>query len=195
MNYAKLSSLREKIYFPADEVARVLGIQPASARVLCSRYARQGLFYRLKRGFFTLAEKWKALTREEFFQVANLLQVPSYISFTTALAYYNLTTQTQRNFWESAARKRTRKFQIEQDEFIYFKLKPELYFGFEKKNGVFIAAPEKAFLDAVYLCSLGRYSLDISALETGKFDRGRLKTWAKRYPGKTQKMVKKICGI
>ncbi len=35
--------------------------------------------------------------------------------------------------------------------FNYSRIRPNLYFGFVKKDGFFIAGPEKAFLDALYL--------------------------------------------
>lgn len=195
MNYAKLAILRDKPFFRAEDVARILGIRPVSARVLCSRYVQNGLFTRLKRDYYILTEKWKVLAREEFLQIANFIQVPSYISFTTALAFYNLTTQVQRDFWESAAWKRSCRFQVEGTEFHYFKLQKRLYFGFQRTNGIFMAIREKALLDSLYLYSLGRYPLDLPALDLGKLDRRQVKGWMRQYPKRTQKLVKELCKI
>ncbi|MBU0698178.1 MAG: hypothetical protein KKE59_01940, partial [Proteobacteria bacterium] len=33
----------------------------------------------------------------------------------------------------------------------------------------FIATSEKAFIDAIYLTSLGRYNLDLASIDIGKF--------------------------
>ena len=55
----------------------------------------------------------KYMDRVETFQIANLGQVPSYISLTTALDYHGLTTQLQRDYFESIALKRTKEIKVE----------------------------------------------------------------------------------
>lgn len=195
MNYPDLLVLGEKPSFQAGDVARVLGIRLNSAYVLCSRYVRRGLFVRLKKNSYALTERWQSLTREDLFRIANFLQVPSYISFTTALAFFNVTTQVQKDFIESAALQRTRVFEVRGREFRYFKLKKSLYFGFQRKEGIFIADKEKAFLDSFYLFSLGKYPLDLGALDTGALDRAKIRGWMQRYPEKTGKLLQEKCGI
>jgi len=78
----KLNQLRriQKLYFGYEELARVLGINPASARVAASRYVQQGLLVRIKRNLYVLRETWQAAGREDKLVIANLGQVPSYIS-------------------------------------------------------------------------------------------------------------------
>ena len=51
--------------------------------------------------------------REQKFIIANIYQVPSYISLMTALDYYEITTQMQRDFIESVILKRTVTKEIE----------------------------------------------------------------------------------
>ena len=99
----KLNELRriKKLYFGWDELARALGITGDSARVAASRYVRQGLLVRVKRNLYILRETWDACGREEKFVIANMGQVPSYISLTTAMDYYGITTQMQQDFFES----------------------------------------------------------------------------------------------
>lgn len=89
------------------------------------------------------------------------MQGPSYDSLTTALSYYGTTTQMPQNFIECIAIKRSKEVQIEDTLFKYRKIDPRLYFGFVKLRGFFVAEPEKALLDSLYLISRGRYSLDI----------------------------------
>ena len=97
-NIEKLQALSRKPYFTLGDVAQNFSLQPASARVLCSRYARQGLLIRFKNNIYTTTWKWEGLTRQDLFKIANVLQVPSYISLMTALAYYDVTTQVQNNY-------------------------------------------------------------------------------------------------
>ncbi len=181
----------EKLYFGYEEIARVFGISPASAKVTASRYVRQGLLIRIKKNVYVQRAVWNAAGVADKFLLANLGQVPSYISLTTALEYYDATTQVLRNFVESVAIKRTKEINLNGSIFRYTKIASSLYFGFQKENGFFITIPEKALLDAFYLMSYGRYSLDISALDTTKFDREEIKRLSLKFPFKTRNLLKK----
>ena len=180
-----------KLYFGYEEIARVFGISPASAKVTASRYVRHGLLIRIKKNVYVRREVWNAAGMEEKFLLANLGQVPSYISLTTALEYYEATTQLLRNFVESVAIKRTKEINLNGSVFRYTKIASSLYFGFKKEKGFFITTPEKALLDAFYLMSYGRYSLDISALDTTKLDREEINRLSIKFPLKTRKLLKK----
>jgi hypothetical protein len=109
----------------------------------------------------------------------------------TALDYYEITTQVQRDFFESVAVKRTKEIQIDGSVFRYSKIAGNLYFGFKKEKGFFIATPEKALVDAFYLMSYGRYALDISALDSDKLDRNEILRLSMEFPSKTKNMLKK----
>ncbi len=189
----KLNQLQSitKSYFDYHELSRALNISPASARVAAGRYVRQGLLIRVRRNMYVLKKTWENAGLEEKFIIANLGQSPSYISLTCALGYYGLTTQVQRDYLESMTMHRSREIKVEQTVFKYRKISRSLYFGFEKINGFFIASPEKALLDSIYLVSLGRYSLDWPALELHGFDQSRLKDTAERFPPETAKLLRK----
>jgi predicted transcriptional regulator of viral defense system len=190
MKLRELSSIR-KLYFGYEEIARVFGINEASAKVTASRYVRQGLLLRVKRNMYVLREVWNAAAREEKFLLTNLGQVPSYISLMTALDYYEITTQVQREFYESVATKRTKEIYLNGSIFRYTKINSDLYFGFKKEKGFFMATPEKALLDSFYLMSYGRYSLDVSALDAEKLDLNEINSLANEFPLKTQTLLKK----
>ena len=180
----------KKLYFGHEELAKALAITPASARVAASRYVKQGLLVRVKRNLYMLREAWKNSSKEEKFQIANMGQVPSYISLMTALDYYEITTQMQRDFFESIAVKRTKEIQISQTIFKYTKISKDLYSGFRKEKNFFIATPEKALLDACYLMSFGRYSLDLSAIDAGKLDLEQLSVMSECFPLRTRRLMR-----
>ena len=75
--------------------------------------------------------------------------------------------------------------------FRYSKIAGNLYFGFKKENGFFIATPEKALVDAFYLMSYGRYALDIAALDPDKLDRDEIIRLSTEFPLKTKTMLEK----
>jgi predicted transcriptional regulator of viral defense system len=194
-NMTELQKLSRETCFTIDDVAQRFGIQTASARVLCSRYVRQGVLVRLKNGFYTTSWKWENLSRNDFFKIANILQVPSYISLMSALAYYEVTTQAQNNYQESICLKRSIVYNVREAVFNYVKVQDRFYGDFVKMDDIFIATKEKAFIDAAYLYSFGKYRFDMDSLDMKKLDIKSLKNIVKIYPQKTKETVKKLCGI
>lgn len=195
MNYISFKKLKQKLYFTITDVQNTLKINHLSARVLCSRYVKKGIFIRIKNNFYVFEENWNNLSLEDLLKISNFLQVPSYISFMTALSYYEITTQVQRDFFENASLKRSIKFNTQGKIFNFYKLQKQFYFDFTKQNGIFIATKEKAFVDAVYLYSFGKYKLDFNSLNLNKLDKKCIKKIIKLYPKKTKNIIKKICKI
>jgi hypothetical protein len=87
--------------------------------------------------------------------------------------------------------KRTKEILLNGTVFRYAKISGALYFGFKKEKGFFIATPEKALLDAFYLISLGRYALDLAALDARKLDRDEIERLSRRFPRKTRDLLNK----
>jgi predicted transcriptional regulator of viral defense system len=93
MNRDAWRSLKKSLFFTTEDVAGQFGVTRASAQVFCSRQVKNGAFIRLKKDFYLLDERRPYLDRQDFFAIANHLQVPSYISCTTAMVYHGVTTQ------------------------------------------------------------------------------------------------------
>jgi len=179
-----------KLYFGYEDIARIRGISPASAKVTASRYVQNGLLLRFKRNMYMLRHVWDTASQSDKFRISNLIQSPSYISLATALDFFEISTQIQQNYFESIAPRRTKTIQVVGTTFTYTKMNLDLYFGFRKENGFFIAIPEKALLDALYLMSYGRYSLDLSAIDIKSFDGNVIQSLSTKYPTKTQEKLK-----
>ncbi len=190
MRVNELKNIGKK-YFGLQDLAKVLGVRLNSAKVSASRYVRQGFLIRIKKNMYTLPEFWKNASIEDMFMIANLVQTPSYISLTTALAYYEITTQVQQDYFESIAIRRTRETNIDERTFRYNKIKGNLYFGFIKEKNFFIATPEKAFMDAIYLTSLGRYAFDIAAIDREKINWNEIVNICDRFPLNVKKRLEK----
>jgi predicted transcriptional regulator of viral defense system len=195
INYLKIRKLKGKLFFTINDVSGIYNISQQSAWVLCSRYVKSGIFIRLKNNLYVLGMNWDNFSVDNFFRISNYIQVPSYVSFLTALSYYGISTQVQRNVFECVSLKRSKAIDIRDTTFAYYKLREKLYTGFVKEKNYFIAVPEKAFADAVYLSSLGRYSLDVSSLDTRKLNKKKLSGILKIFPKKTQNVGKEICKI
>jgi len=194
MQIRDLRPLRDKLFFTSADVADAAGIKLSSAHVLCSRYVERGLFVRLKKDFYVLEENWRRLSEKDLFRLANHLQVPSYVSLGSALSFYGVSTQVRRNWVESVALKRSIRFEAADAAFHYFRLKETAYFGFVKTEGIFIAAKEKAFVDACHLNLYGGYGLDWDACDLSLLDRDEALLMAASFPGQTLQSVKKRLG-
>ncbi|MCS7163622.1 MAG: hypothetical protein NZ845_01300 [Thermodesulfovibrio sp.] len=195
MKYLKIKDLEDKLYFNYNDVAQLLEIKEKSAKVFCSRYVKKGIFIRLKKDFYILKDRWQRNSIQDFYKISNMLQVPSYISLMTALSFYEVTTQVQRDYFESVCIKRTERIEIEGVKFNFYKLKKEIYFDFIKERDFFIASKEKAFIDAIYLYSFGKYAFDIDSIDIGKLDIKRIKSLIKKFPEKTKRLFERICKI
>jgi predicted transcriptional regulator of viral defense system len=191
MDYKRLLEIG-KLYFSHEDVADLLAIKKESAAVLCARYVKKGLLTRLKRDLYVRTETLAHLAPADLYRIANLLQVPSYVSLMTALSYYGVSTQVQRGFVENVSIKRTKAFTRGGISFRYVKVSSALYGGFVKEQGAFIASPEKALLDSIYLSSMGRYTLDVASLDLSKVDRKKLIRLAGNYPSKTQNFLERL---
>ena len=183
MNCLKLKNIK-KLYFGYEELARMLNISVDAARVTASRYVKQGLLIRLKRNLYVLAERWEKFQDKDLFQLANIIQTPSYVSLMSALCYYEISTQIQRGFIESIALNRTAIRNVLELEFSYFKINKHLYSDFVRVENYFIACAEKAFVDAVYLKYLGNYNFDSSSIDFDKLCKSKIKEILKNFPDK-----------
>jgi predicted transcriptional regulator of viral defense system len=176
----------DKPVFSISDIAETLRITYPSAVVAASRYSRMGILTRLKNDLYALTVKLPFYTEEELFRIANLIQTPSYVSLNSALSYYNFSTQQLRGTIESIALKRTKSVELRNLVFSYTLIRKDLYTGFELKNGFFIATPEKALADCIYLAALKRRSFDFDAIEFKRLDMDAVNDFL----GTTDKRVK-----
>lgn len=194
-NLIKLSVLYNKPYFFTEDVAKVLDISIESARVFVTRYSKKGLFIKIKKNCYSFEQRWYLNKEEDFFVISSILRVPSYVSLVTALSYYGITTQIPQDSFESITILSTKKYEIKGKCFRFYKIKKDFFNGFIKKDNYFIAKKEKAFIDAIYLYSFDKYSLDLSSIDTKKLDKYLISKIIKKYPQKTIEVVRKICKI
>ena len=195
MKTKTLNYLSNKLFFSVDDVAQAAGIRNKSAQVLCSRYVKNETFLRLKKNFYVSAGNWPHYNREDYFKIANYLQVPSYLSCVTALSFYGITTQVQRDWYDNISVKRSIRFETEGVAFNYYKLKKEYYFGFVRHGYLFIATKEKAFVDTAHLCTFGKYSMDWHACDLETLDKRLVADIMVIFPKETQKAIRELCRI
>ena len=176
-----------------EDISKILSISNESAKVAANRYVKNNQLIRLKRNYYITPPKFEQLGEEELFKLANVIQVPSYISLTSALSYYNISTQQMQNVIESVALKRTNNYKVKNIELRYFIIKKELYSYFIIEKDFFIATPEKSLADSVYLTSLSRYSCDFEAIDFSKINKQKVNQIIKRTNKKTISFWENLC--
>lgn len=115
------------------------------------------------------------------FALANFLYKPSYISFESALNFYGILPQFPYQVTSATVKKTTEKI-INGKSFGYFHLQKSLFWGYEKKNEILIAQPEKALLDQMYLSAKGIKRLDLDEYNLETINLLKLKEYIKKYP-------------
>lgn len=190
---SRLLEKSDKLLLSIKDISRLLSVGEESAKVSAVRYVKADILSRLKKDTYILTSKLKALTEEELFSIANLVQVPSYISLTSALSYFNISTQIMRGVVESIAVKRTKRVEVNNYEFVFSLVKKNFYTGFERKEGIFIASPEKALADAVYLSSIGKYNADYYAIDFKKTNLSQVDRFIDLTNLKTQRYWEELC--
>lgn len=161
----RIMSLVEKLpYFSLDDLAAVEK-DKVYLKILFSRYEKTGKVIRLKKGLYVAerhilstlssrrgADGEEAAAYYEF--LANILCQPSYLSLEYILCQHNILTELPVNF-TSAAKNKTTHFSNKLGNFLYHKVKEELFCGFEiikKANFTILQANKsKALFDFLYL--------------------------------------------
>lgn len=148
--------IKEKklLIFTAADIRTLFGLSAVATIALFHRYKKQGFISQIKRGLYAFPD---ALPPDVY--VANKLYSPSYISLEFALSYHGVIPETVYEI-TSVTTKSTRRFETLGKIFSYRKIKKVAYTGYDiqKQQGVsfYIAAAEKAFVDANYLRLLNK---------------------------------------
>jgi len=125
------------------------------------------------------------------YEVASRILYPSYVSLLSALRFHNLTEQMPRIIYV-LSHKRHRPLPSLNGFRVEFKrIKKEMMYGYGRVDDVFVASPEKAVIDMLYLNEFVGYAEE--AIELGKLDYNLLEDYAVRSGVKTlEKRVKKL---
>ena len=141
---------------PVFETSLLLAgaVDPRQVQRQLSRWVRSGRLYRLRRGLYALAPPYQKVKPHPFL-VANRLVRPSYVSLQSALATYGLIPEYVPHVTSVTPRRPGLK-QTPLGQYEFRHLQPSLFFGYRQEDvgegqQAFIATPEKALLDLLYL--------------------------------------------
>lgn len=136
----------EKLVISKKAFSNLISVSLPVARVYANRMKKKGLL-KIIRG--------KLVFTSNDFIIANQLLEPNYISIHSALFLENLIQQVPKKI-ECVNPSNT----IKVKNFLYYKINPKLFFGFNKKRinetNIFVATPEKAVIDGLYLKNISK---------------------------------------
>lgn len=159
--------------FSIDDFTKLFNISAHRASTFLTRNSKQNSnFLKIKKGLYILPSNSPIK-----FEIANKIYQPSYISFETALSYYNIIPEVVYTL-TSATTKGTKDLEVQDTHYKYFKLKKELFFGYKpiviQQKMVLMADKEKALLDYIYLSSLKKKPILNERMNLNKIDKNKL---------------------
>ncbi|MBN1169793.1 hypothetical protein JXA56_02115 [Candidatus Micrarchaeota archaeon] len=183
MNLYEIKELAEKstrAVFSVQQLSNLIGTSKANAKVYMERLVKKKLAKRVQRGKISFSF--------DDFVISTQIIEPSYVSLRSALLFHNLIQQIPKNI-ECV----TTKNSISIDGIKYHKINEKLFFGFKKikkaNSYFFIAEPEKAFIDLVYLNMLS--TQDILEIKE-KLNHSILEKFINKYHGKGSKKLREL---
>ena len=140
-------------FFDLPAALQLTGEKRADLQTQLYRWARAGKLILLRRGTYTLAERYRQVVVNPA-QLANEIYRPSYLSGLWALGYYGLIPEHVVRY-TSVTPRTPRRFENDFGEYEYRHLKAAAFFGYRRVKiqsaEVLMAEPEKALLDFWHL--------------------------------------------
>ena len=175
-----------KPFFTIADLEKMTRLSRPSLYVALKRWADKGILERVAPGMYS-----PMMSDLSIEKIAAQIYIPNYLSFESALARQGILNLIPHSLTFATTRK-TKRYTLRNQDVEFRQISPMLFFGFEMKDGINIALPEKAFLDQVYFLSKGRASLDLDELNLKRLSSGLVKEYGKRFPRYIQFRVAEI---
>ncbi|RKY05931.1 MAG: hypothetical protein DRP65_12450 [Planctomycetota bacterium] len=171
----KFVNLLEKVSVLPVFTVRFLsaGENLAQIRLQINRWVKDGKIIRLHKGLYTLAEPYRKVAPEPF-SIANSLKQASYVSLHSALSWYAMIPEFVPAV-TSITTGRPQTIETPLGRFEFRHVSKKYFWGYQQvelKFGqtAFIAHPEKALLDLIYLTGGGEKKAFIEELRLQNFE-------------------------
>lgn len=167
--------------FTLEELRNYFQHVPGSMKVQLSRLSKSGKLIRLKKNLYTFPD-----FHPNAFVIGQQMVSPSYYSLESVLSWSGIIPEGAAAYTLITSKK-TQQYTNEFGTFSYRHLSPQLFFGVEqRKDGAWIATPEKALLDYLYLHSR-KFRPNFTCWQAERFDQlevlnfETMKLWASQY--------------
>lgn len=180
-----LTIARDNPVFPSSFLLAGCGSATAVRRQL-DRWVKSGRLLQLRRGVYAVALPYRAEAPHPFL-VANHLRRPSYVSLQSALSHYGMIPEFV-PVTTSVTTDRPEELDTPLGRFLFRHVKKSAFFGYmqteiSRGQPVFLALPEKALLDLLYLTpgsDSPAYVEELRFEPTDRFDWHTLRMHAER---------------
>lgn len=159
--------------FHINHLKLLTNMNEHSLRIALVRLNDKKLIKRICRGFY--ANPFNTPLLEE---ISNQIYQPGYISLESALYSYGILSQIPQ-ILTCVTTQLPRTFNTSFGTIEYHQLKKNYFWGYIDKQGYFIAKPEKALLDYLYLYKNKRTNSALSELNFDSINHKKLKSYAK----------------
>ena len=184
MNFVQFkNSLRD---FPVFSIADIRAAHGGFDRRRLSEWQKKGYIKKIIKGYYLFSDGLD-IDESTLLAIANKIYKPSYISFETAMSYYQLIPESIYMI-TSASTRRTSLFETPMARFSYRTIKPALFFGYSLlTGGIKMAFMEKAILDYFYINPAVRTEDDFVSLRINReemlsrVNRERLTDYVQRF--------------
>lgn len=165
-----------KFYKMAD-LMKVSGLGYTACRAAASRLVKGKLLLRVGKELYG-----NLLTEFAIEEAACRAYAPSYISFEYALCHHGVIDQMSVVLTMATLRK-SREVSIGRTTVVYQHLRKNLFWGYEAEGDSFIACPEKALLDLLYLDRKRRgKGRSLDEINWDMLDKAKFETYALKFP-------------
>jgi predicted transcriptional regulator of viral defense system len=186
IEFLKVLKKINKPFYTIADLEKITGLQRNSLYIALKRWAAGGFIERVAQGIYL--PMGSVISMET---LAAQLYIPNYLSFESALSGYGILNLIPYTITFATPRK-TKKYLLRKQEIEFRQIARDLFFGFEMKSGIYIASPEKAFLDEVYFLARGKATLDFDEINIKKLSIKRLKDYSKPFPPYVRRKIEGI---
>lgn len=163
-------------FFSLKTLRDILGIiKEGTFYSAVKRLIEKGILRKLEKNKYILSS-----AKISDLRLANLLYIPSYISFETALNMAGVVSQFPYEITSATVKKSLTK-KIDSKVFTYTHLQKSLIWGYYKDDHL-IAEPEKALLDLAYLAAKGFKKINLDEYDLSELNKKKVKDYLIRYP-------------
>ncbi|MCF7795325.1 hypothetical protein K9M50_03130 [Patescibacteria group bacterium] len=146
-NYISIILKANQTVFSVSDIMLLWGETASDkTKTRINYYIKKGDLFRVRRGFYVKDENY------DRFELATKIYTPSYVSFETVLRRAGVNFQYYEKIF--IASYLSREIKANDQVYCYRKIKDSILtnnLGLENKGNYFIALPERAFLDVLYL--------------------------------------------
>lgn len=177
----KIFKSLNKSFYTKKELEVITKSSGEKLRLLINKLLNLGIIERITKDIYTVFYLYYSAE-----DIASTLYLPNYLSFESALARYDILNQVPYTI-TFATTKQSKNIIVAKKQVEFIQIPKNLFWGYVVSGDIYIAEPEKAFLDLIYIASVKNYQIDMDEINLKRLSRKILLEYSRRFPIKIQK--------